>query len=337
MAKFLSVMATSDVTSLKKYLVRGARRNIIRMNNFVLKVRNTPQEVVWIVGDGRSGTTWLAELINHNNDFRYMFEPFHRENVDGMEDISFLEYHPPDQSDERFYTISRRVFSGELINDRVDMFNTSLVYDKLLIKDIFAGLFVSWVGVNFPDIRKIMLLRHPCAVAMSKSRNDEMIWLTDARELFGQPVLFEKYLAPYTYLLEEIDTPFDHYLLVWAIVHYVSLQEFDAQSTKLVFYEELCLNTTETISSIFSYLDMPDAGERRIGRMSSKGSKTAGSKAVDKSSAVGGWRRALTPVQKNKADRILGAFGLDKIYSSNSDVPDVAAAMHFIKKTRAAH
>ena len=32
---------------------------------------------VYLAGDGRSGTTWISEIINCDNRYRYMFEPFH--------------------------------------------------------------------------------------------------------------------------------------------------------------------------------------------------------------------------------------------------------------------
>ena len=34
-----------------------------------------------IAGVGRSGTTLLAETINYDNQFRLMFEPFHKYKV----------------------------------------------------------------------------------------------------------------------------------------------------------------------------------------------------------------------------------------------------------------
>jgi len=32
-------------------------------------------DVVFVSGSGRSGTSWLANLCNYRNDFRYLFEP----------------------------------------------------------------------------------------------------------------------------------------------------------------------------------------------------------------------------------------------------------------------
>jgi len=323
------------VISFKKYLARSTRRNIIRINNFLLKARNARQKVVWIVGDGRSGTTWLAELINHNNDFRFMFEPFHPSYVGLMEGMELFKYLSPNEEDKGFRSITSMVFSGELLNDRVDMFSKSLKYEQLLVKDIFANLFLSWVGVNYPEIKKLLLLRHPCAVALSKSRNDKMLWLDEPRQLFEQPSLYEKYLSPYVYLLEEMGTEFDNYLLVWAIIHYVSLIEFDEKTTQLVFYENLCMDTNETVKEIFSFLNMPDAGDERVKQLSAKGSKMAKTSVIDKESAVGGWQEVLTKEEKQKADLILGAFGLNKIYSSHSYVPDISAAMSFLKEHKA--
>jgi len=35
--------------------------------------------LVFVAGTGRSGTTWLAQLLNANDQFRLIVEPFHPE------------------------------------------------------------------------------------------------------------------------------------------------------------------------------------------------------------------------------------------------------------------
>ena len=36
---------------------------------------------VFLAGSGRSGTTWLSEIINHRRGYRYVFEPFNPREV----------------------------------------------------------------------------------------------------------------------------------------------------------------------------------------------------------------------------------------------------------------
>jgi hypothetical protein len=53
---------------------------------------------------------------------------------------------------------------------------------------------------------------------------------------------------------------------------------------------------------------------------------------VDRHASVGGWQSVLTKEQKRKCDRILGAFGLEKIYSGYKNMLDAAAASRFVKE-----
>ena len=49
-------------------------KKIIAYANYMNK---NYKEVIWLIGDVRSGTTWVSNLINHENKYRTMFEPFH--------------------------------------------------------------------------------------------------------------------------------------------------------------------------------------------------------------------------------------------------------------------
>src|SRR5579872_7287496 len=42
----------------------------------VFERRLGPQHAVLIAGSGRSGTTWLAQVVNHDHSYRYYHEPF---------------------------------------------------------------------------------------------------------------------------------------------------------------------------------------------------------------------------------------------------------------------
>lgn len=139
---------------------------VIRVNYLLDRFR----EVVWIVGDGRSGTTWLSEIVNHGKRYRDMFEPFHPLAGRQMNGMDFFKYLQAECDDDVFYRLARKVFTGELQNSRVDAQNNRHLYEGLLIKDIFANLILGWAHNRFPDVKKIFLLRHPFAVALSKRR-----------------------------------------------------------------------------------------------------------------------------------------------------------------------
>ena len=51
---------------------------------------------VFLAGTARSGTTWLSELINHRNDYRYIFE---RVDALGWDVALGAEYKPGDSTE----------------------------------------------------------------------------------------------------------------------------------------------------------------------------------------------------------------------------------------------
>ena len=46
--------------------------------------RRAPESVGWMVGSGRSGTTWLSSLLNADCTMREVFEPVHVLHVERM-------------------------------------------------------------------------------------------------------------------------------------------------------------------------------------------------------------------------------------------------------------
>ena len=63
--------------------------------------RGDPGKTVFLAGTGRSGTTWLAGLINHDQSYRDVFEPFHPGKVEALGGFkSYLIIHGPSPTEE---------------------------------------------------------------------------------------------------------------------------------------------------------------------------------------------------------------------------------------------
>src|SRR5438128_2407940 len=67
---------------------------------------------VYLAGDGRSGTTWVSEIINCDNRYRYMFEPFHPSFVPLAKHFRFFQYLRPQNEDEGFLRPARKIVTG---------------------------------------------------------------------------------------------------------------------------------------------------------------------------------------------------------------------------------
>ncbi len=124
----------SRTATLTSQIIRCSRSTVLKAN-YVLRRYN---DVVWLIGDGRSGTTWLSDLMNHANRYRTMFEPFHPRFVDAVAFLSPHEYIRPCDPHGQLAAAASAIFSGRFPHPRVDSGNRSLVYNGLLIKDIHS-------------------------------------------------------------------------------------------------------------------------------------------------------------------------------------------------------
>jgi len=110
---------------IPKKISKKLRRRIVHSSlRFHYRFRKY-KDVVWIVGDARSGTTWLSRLINHKKKYREMFEPFHPHFVKEMDFLSMHQYLRPHDSHPQLEKAAADVFSGKLIHRRIDSANNS--------------------------------------------------------------------------------------------------------------------------------------------------------------------------------------------------------------------
>ena len=122
---------------------------------------------IFLAGVGRSGTTWVADIINCNNDHRYIHEPFHPYRVKEARNFQYIHYLRPENRETRYLEPAKAVLSGRIRNRWTDSDNKKIFARKRLIKDIRANLLLKWIHANFHGMPIILLFRHPCAVANS--------------------------------------------------------------------------------------------------------------------------------------------------------------------------
>ena len=99
------------------------------------------RRTILLAGVARSGSTWVANIINYKNDYRLMFEPFHSRYVDIMKDFSWRQYLRVDNKDEKFLKPVEAILSGNVRNKWIDKFNRKQITKKRIIKEGIRKLF----------------------------------------------------------------------------------------------------------------------------------------------------------------------------------------------------
>src|SRR3712207_3533233 len=100
---------------------------------------------VFLAGSGRSGTTWVSEIINHRNGFRLLFEPFHPGRVGICKNFRRKQYLRRDDRREEYLQAARKILAGKIRSPWTDRFNRKFVARRRLIKDIRANLLLGWM------------------------------------------------------------------------------------------------------------------------------------------------------------------------------------------------
>lgn len=279
------------------------------------------QQTIFISGSGRSGTTWLQEIINYDNSYRILFEPFHIDKVDILKGWHYRQYIRPNSKDLRYIKPANQILSGNIRNAWIDKDNDPLINKKRIIKDIRTQFLLGWVHTAFPDIPILMIMRHPCAVANSKlalgwnANLDQHI-----KELYAQKELVDDHLKPHTGLLNEIKDDFEKHILLWCLEYYVPLKQFQSNQILMIFYEQLCKDFPNQINRIFEFLKK-EYGNEIFDKHKVPSSQVREDSAILKGkNPVNEWRKKISKGQINRAIEILKRFGLDAVYNQ-TDFP----------------
>ena len=275
------------------------------------------RQTVILAGTGRSGTTWVQEMINSQNDYRIMFEPFHSKKVDLLNGWNYRQYLRCNDRNDRFLRAATRILSGQIRHQWVDQYSEMFYLRKRLIKDIRIQLILHWIKYNFPEIPIILLLRHPCAVASSKLK---LGWDTHLEDFLVQDELMIDFLGPFRKDVESARDPFDKHIFMWCIENYVPLNQFDNRDVLVVFYEHLCINPEKEFKRIMPFIGATFSSKMLDIISTPSAQSQRDSAIVSGVDPVRSWRTVVDDEHVKRAIEILAIFGLQELYCE-SDLP----------------
>lgn len=288
---------------------------------------------VLLAGGGRSGTTWLANVINYDNSYRFMFEPFYNLRVAEWRGFLDQQYLPPDNNDDTYLRAAEKILSGQIRNRWVDSHNRKLKVTKRLVKDIRVNLLLGWIKSHFPEIPIILMMRHPCGVAHSRNLTR---WPADLDRLFlSQPKLVDDFLAPHRRDIENAKSDFERQIFLWCIQNYVPLLQFNPGEILVTTYEDCVVNPQAEIPRIFEFLQQPFhsdvfAALKKPSSQARYNWRTGKASAVIVGeSIVDSWTRSIRRSDVERAVEILHLFGLDAIYGTDP-MPFAGSAETFL-------
>jgi hypothetical protein len=316
-----------------KFFLHYFRSFILKINYWLGHYKST----VWLIGDARSGTTWIASMLNFDGKLRELFEPFHPYKVKAASFLDTYERLNSATSKAKIKPIAEKVFSGNFYDIRVDRSSKSFIYKGLLIKDVFVNLFAHKISSQFPHVKVALLLRNPFAVAFSKWQTRHWNWEFNYTEtLLNDPSFSEKYLNAYRELIEEIQKEENYFLnqiLFWCIYNMVPLSQFNSTPLELIIYEEVLISPEVEIFKLRKNLNIGNtANYSKITEILKKPSVVSTKKAGFTENLLA-WRNQIPDHIIQKGQYILDCFDMGSFYDS-SGVPNRAEILKYMSKAQ---
>lgn len=264
-----------------------------------------PSNTIVLAGSGRSGTTWLSDILTAQPFTQLVFEPFDARRVPEAAGLPIRPYARPGQAQPHWTPFIHQALTGQLNNNWVNRAGRPWWTRQILLKTIRATLLLGWLHRQFQP-RIVYLMRHPCAVVHSRLK---LNWDTHLDTFLAQPDLIADHLQPHLPLLQSAQTPAQKHALMWAIENLVPLQQGQTTNWVSCFYETLVSQPQQEAQRVLTALNLPYSwfarrATRRISFVARPGSAlTQGQNPLTE------WQTQLTQQQISDILTITTTFG----------------------------
>lgn len=273
---------------------------------------------VLLAGSGRSGTTWLGQIINHGNPYRDVFEPLHPGRVKQVSGWPVLRYLSPSDGRAVQGETIQRLLSGRVRSRWTDAYNRRTFARQRLIKAIRANLLLGWVHEHCPQVKILFATRHPCAVSYSRLK---LGWDTHLDELLAQPELMHDHLEPFRETIERAEFEGDawqRHLTMWCIENRVPLRQLRPGDAHVMQYERFCETFDDEIGALFHFLGKEKPQGIQNVRRQQSAHYRRDSAILRGGNLVGDWQTRLSAHQVDQALTLLDTFGLSHLYNERA-------------------
>ncbi|MBN1589448.1 MAG: sulfotransferase [Pirellulales bacterium] len=319
--------------SVKSKIPEGAKRPFKAVLGFGLSTVSSclrrgyhPDHTILTTSTPRSGSTWLMNLIETLPGSCPIFEPLHPGYRPQMEKIDD-QYYPrllPDEDAAEFAAYLTQVFSGKTFtrwSSNHATFHSFLSAQRFVVKFVHANRCWGWMANHYANNKKIVLLRHPCAVVESMLRSPGR-WQGWSRE----EVLGPLRLAFDDAFVSEISRRAPNHVGMlaasWAADALLPICETTPESSLLISHEELVANPDGALTRLFAYLeeDVPAKARERYDVPSNTTNmkmKMANLKGVRR---LESWKKRLDGEAAREILDVVRLFGID--FYDDSPEPD---------------
>ena len=282
------------------------------------------QATTFVAGMGRSGTTWVQAVVNHDFSYRVMFEPFLARDVPAAAAFPAFPYVRPSDRDPMRRRAAEAILSGQTPRGTVDRNHRGRIFSRRIIKDVRCNLMLGYLKAIRPDMPLVFVVRNPWSVAASwlrlgwgKVPNEDKLELDVILEqeqlLADYPVIRQAMVG-----LDRSDAV-ERALFQWCILHLVPLRQLRIGEAHLLRYEDLVREPRLTAERMGDYLQRRLEGpslERALARTASTDFLRRGPHP-DTDARLSDWKKVLAPRHIERGREILTSFGLEGLHDQS--------------------
>ncbi|MBI5944633.1 MAG: sulfotransferase domain-containing protein [Chloroflexi bacterium] len=285
------------------------RKGFVALNRFGEHARSAmygavdPSSTIILAGSGRSGTTWLGNLISTMAKAQPIFEPLAPSRNPIVRDLTGWELPPIDVSYIRAFYLAENdpseswkahwadILTGRYRTYWTDADRQSYFPDCYLVKEVWANLMLGFVYWNFqPKI--VHLVRHPCAVIASRLL---VPWQAGVEDILSQEELVETYLRPWVGLIEKEKDLLGAHAVWWAVENMVASKQLASCPHQFIFYEETVTQPVKIGNQLSEWLGRGEA-PLNLERLAQKPSRMTqkGVNSIKTDKVLSQWQAALS-------------------------------------------
>jgi hypothetical protein len=302
----------SSATTSRAYNAARETSWWLRSRSFVDRAGG-PEQVLFVLGSGRSGTTWVQELLNRHDDHRVMFEPFNPRWVHAVRSLPEHAYLTEETiSPEQAATVER-VLAGHVRSPWVDQMSRPMVAHKRLVKDIRAHGLIGYVSRRWPTLRVVYVVRHPLAVMASASA---LNWSDRLDRRLAQPQLVRDHLEPHMPYLTSLREPWERAVAAWCVDNLVVMRSLDPGTATLLVYEQAVADPATELTSVVTRVGQQADDELfSVLAQPSRMSRVDGCSTAD--DRVSGWQTRVDGGLQRRALAVVAELGFGQAFGAD--------------------
>ncbi len=293
----------------------------------VFKLKNLkPEDAIIISSEPRSGSTWLAEIIQTLPNRVINWEPAnyksgvipHSYNLGGRPHI------PENCKDQRYIRLFNQILTSKIHSQWTSKklnFYSARHAQQVITKFVRINNSLFWLVNQYQFKHKpIVLVRHPISCVLSQHKTFDVHFNKAQQENFvfpkvEHPELYEKYEP----ILNQITSYFQMGIVNWCINYVELIRRMNENKFTYIFYEDLLLNPIAQIEKINKESNL-DIDIEKVNFKKASSSNFLGNFEKSNEVQLSKWLESISEQEKQKTQEILDYFQI-QVYSAFEALP----------------